>query len=60
MTTNEMRRFASNAGNQIFTENAQVGMTNKIVAVLWSCCAEICDRLDFIANCVRNNDNRIG
>lgn len=54
MTTEEMRILANHAGNQILTENVEVGMTNKLVAIMWTCCAEICDRLDFIADQLRN------
>lgn len=60
MTTKEMRKLAADASNEILAQDDRTEMSNKLVAVLWTCCAEICDRLDFIADDIATQDSRVG
>ena len=57
MTTEEMRTLGADVGNHILTEDKLIGQTNKLAAILWTCTAEICNRLDFICNRLRHTSS---
>lgn len=50
MTTKEMRMLGDQASHWI-----DAGKINKLISVLWHCCAEICDRLDSIKKANKND-----